>query len=74
MSISRSRFDTIDRRLGLDVNLRTLIAELDTPSDPDVEKAWLQVAQRRYRELIDGRVNSVPGRLVFERLRSQLRG
>jgi hypothetical protein len=54
--------------------LRTLITELDTPSDPDVEKAWLQASQRRYRELIDGSVKSVPGRLVFERLRSQLGG
>jgi hypothetical protein len=54
--------------------LRALITELDTPSDPNVEKAWLEASQRRYRELIAGSVKGVPGRLVFERLRSRLRG
>lgn len=54
--------------------LRSLIAELDTPADPDVEKAWLEASQRRYRELVEGKVKGVPGPLVFERLRSRLRG
>jgi len=54
--------------------LRALIAELDTPADPDVEKAWLEASQRRYRELVEGKVKGVPGPLVFERLRSRLRG
>jgi hypothetical protein len=54
--------------------LRALIAELDTPADPDVEKAWLEASQRRYRELVEGKVKGVPGALVFERLRSRLRG
>lgn len=54
--------------------LRSLIAELDTPADPDVEKAWLEASQRRYRELVKGKVKGVPGPLVFERLRSRLRG
>lgn len=54
--------------------LRALIAELDTPADPDVEKAWLEESQRRYRELVEGKVKGIPGPLVFERLRSRLRG
>lgn len=54
--------------------LRALITELDTPSDPNVEKAWLEASQRRYRELIAGSAKGVSGRLVFERLRSRLRG
>ena len=65
------------RALSLDEKkelLRALIEELDTPRDPDVEKAWLEAAQRRYRELLDGTVEGVPGRLVFERLRSRLEG
>jgi hypothetical protein len=37
--------------------LRTLIAELDAPSDP-VEREWLNAAQRRYGEIAEGR----PGR------------
>lgn len=54
--------------------LRTLIAELDPPADPNVEKAWLEASQRRYRELVEGKVKGIPGPLVFERLRARLRG
>lgn len=52
--------------------LRTLVADLDFPADPNVEKAWLEAAQRRYRELVEGKVRGVPGHLVFDRLRSRL--
>jgi hypothetical protein len=54
--------------------LRALIAELDRPADPNVERAWLETAQRRYRELVDGNVKGVPGPQVFERLRARLGG
>ena len=53
--------------------LRSLIAELDAPSDDDVEAAWLEEAQRRHRELVEGKVKGVPGERVFENLRSRLR-
>lgn len=52
--------------------LRSLIAELDTPADPNVERVWLETAQRRYRELVEGKVKGIPGPLVFERLRAHL--
>jgi putative addiction module component (TIGR02574 family) len=54
--------------------LRTLISELDAPPDQNVEKAWLVEVQRRYRELVEGNVKTVPGHLVFKRLRSRLGG
>ena len=53
---------------------RALIAELDTPADPNVERKWLETAQRRYRELIEGKVKGIPGPLVLDRLRSRLGG
>lgn len=53
--------------------LRTLIAELDSPADAEVEKAWLKESQRRYRELVEGKVKGVQGPLVFEHLRARLR-
>jgi len=52
--------------------LRALMVELDAPADVDVEKAWLQEAQKRHRELADGRIRGVPGHLVFKRLRARL--
>lgn len=54
--------------------VRALIAELDAPADANVERAWLETAQRRYRELVDGKVEGVPGPLVFDRLRQRLGG
>jgi Putative addiction module component len=54
--------------------VRALIAELDAPADANVERAWLETAQLRYRELVEGKVEGVPGPLVFERLRKRLGG
>ena len=52
--------------------IRALIAELDGPSDDGVERAWLEEAQRRHREVVDGKVQPVPGERVFANLRSRL--
>jgi hypothetical protein len=52
--------------------LRTLLADLDAPADANVERAWLETSQRRYRELVEGKVQGVPGPLVFQRLRARL--
>jgi len=53
--------------------IRALIADLDGPADADVERAWLEEAQRRHREVIEGKVQPVPGKRVFENLRSSLK-
>ena len=45
--------------------IRTLLADLDGPEDEGVEQAWLDEAERRYRELIDGTVHGIPGERVF---------
>jgi hypothetical protein len=54
--------------------MRSLIADLDAPADANVERAWLETSQRRYRELVEGKVRGVPGPLVFDRLRKRLGG
>ena len=53
--------------------LRALIAELDGPADADVERAWLMEAQRRYREVLEGKVKPIPGERVFENVRARLK-
>jgi putative addiction module component (TIGR02574 family) len=53
--------------------LRVLIAELDGPADVDVEQAWLAEAQRRHREVLEGKVKPVSGERVFENLRARLK-
>ena len=52
--------------------LRALVAELDGPPDADVERAWLEEAQKRQREIADGEVRTVPGEEVFKNLASRL--
>ena len=54
--------------------MRSLIADLDGLADANVERAWLETSQRKYRELVEGLVEGVPGPLVFDRLRKRLGG
>lgn len=53
--------------------LRSLIGELDGPADADVERAWLVEAQRRHREITEGKVKPIPAERVFENLRARLK-
>lgn len=53
--------------------IRSLIADLDGPEDAKVEEAWLDEAERRHRELLDGKVQGIPGETVFENLRARLK-
>ncbi|MCF6237168.1 MAG: addiction module protein [Gammaproteobacteria bacterium] len=53
--------------------LRAVIADLDGGVDEDVEKAWLEEAERPYKELKDEKVESVPAEEVFVRTRAKLR-
>jgi hypothetical protein len=53
--------------------LRLLIADLDVATDEDVERAWLEEAQRRYRELKNGLVETVPASEVITKAKERLR-
>jgi putative addiction module component (TIGR02574 family) len=53
--------------------IRKLIADLDGPPDTDVDQAWAAEAKRRHQEVIDGKVQTIPGEQVFEHLRSRLK-
>ena len=53
--------------------IRVLLAELDGPAEADVERAWIEEAQRRHREIVDGTVQPVPADRVFENLRARLK-
>jgi putative addiction module component (TIGR02574 family) len=53
-----------ERALVVDWLLRSL-----NPPDPEIDRAWSIVANRRLEELRSGRVNSIPGEQVFERVR-----
>lgn len=65
--IQSLRFEDKTKLLGAQ------IAELDGPADADVERAWLMEAQRRYREVLEGKVKPIPGERVFENVRARLK-
>ena len=52
--------------------LRDLIADIDGGMDEDVEKAWLEEAARRYKDLKEGEVDLTPAEEVFTRARARL--
>lgn len=64
----RSRSD--DERIHL---LRDLIADLDGKPDEAVERAWLEEAQRRYKELKEGLVETIPAEDVFQSARDRIK-
>jgi len=53
--------------------VRSLIADLDGPSDEAVQRAWLEEAQRRYLAVVEGKVQPVPAERVFANLRARLK-
>ena len=55
------------------VLIRALISDLDGPVDTDIERAWVQEATRRHREIIEGKVQTVPADRVFQNLGSRLK-
>ena len=50
-----------------------LISSLDRELDADVEKLWLQEAERRLAELKSGKIAGIPAEKVIRKARSTLR-
>ena len=50
-----------------------LLASLDEGEEEGVEEAWAAVAERRYRELREGKVQGRPASEVIDRTRRSLR-
>lgn len=76
MSIAVAEIEAKIRSLSVEDKtelIRALIAELDGPADADVERAWLEEAQRRHGEVIAGKVLAVAGDRVFANLRARLK-
>ena len=53
--------------------LRTLLEELEGPTDPYVGRAWLPEVQLRSREVDEGKVKPIPAAEVFSRARDDLK-
>ena len=55
-----------ERTVVVDSLLRSL-----NPPDPEIDRKWAAVANRRLAELRSGRVKPVPGEEVFARIRQR---
>lgn len=49
-----------------------LIRSLDTQVDPDVERAWLEESERRYRAYLEGNSHALDAEDVFRDARAKL--
>lgn len=41
------------------------------PIDSEIEKKWMQTAERRLEEIQSGKVDSIPGEKVFEKIQER---
>lgn len=46
---------------------------LSLDSDPEVVKLWIEEAERRYEDYLEGRAEAVPGEEALRRIRSARR-
>ncbi len=73
-----SKMKEIEKQaLQLSVNERaqlieSLMRSLDGEEDPDAERAWIEEAKRRHREIQLGEVTGKPADQVFKEARSRL--
>ncbi len=50
-----------------------LFRSLDEAESREIKKLWLEEAERRYREYLDGKVEAVSGEEAIRRIRTALR-
>ncbi len=76
MTVSVAEIEAKIRALSLEDKtelIRSLIAELDGPAAADVEQVWALEAERRHREVVEGKVKTIPAERVFQSLRARLK-
>jgi len=49
-----------------------LLLSLEEPSESEIERLWLEEAERRLKEFREGRVQGIPGDQVFRRAITEL--
>lgn len=50
-----------------------LLKSLNSPSSEDVEKTWMEEAERRIDEIESGKVKTIPTNQVFQDIRERIR-
>ena len=50
-----------------------LLVSLDGPNQKEIDAAWAEEVERRIREVDEGKVETIDGELVMQRLRERLK-
>ena len=50
-----------------------LLTSLDGPNQKEIDAAWSEEAERRMREIDEGKVKTIDGELVMQELRARLK-
>ena len=73
-------FDEIlSAALALPAAVRAMLADrllesLDGPDQKRIDALWAEEAERRLREIEEGKVEAIDGELVMQRLRARFKG
>lgn len=64
----------LDEVLALPCNVRIelvdkILASMNPPAKPEIERLWAEEAERRVSELEKGEIAPIPGQEVFDRIR-----
>ena len=51
-----------------------LLESLDGPDQKRIDALWAEEAERRFREIEEGKVETIDGELVMQKLRSRRKG
>ncbi len=58
----------VDERLSL---LEKLLHVITIPSAPEIEKAWLKESHKRLADIRSGKVQTIPGEVVFKEIKAR---
>jgi putative addiction module component (TIGR02574 family) len=75
MAMNDEQLEAEIMKLGLDARARLaekLILSLDAPSDEENLGLWVAEAERRLRDLREGRAKEIPAEEVFRRARQAI--
>lgn len=75
MAMNDEQLEAEIMKLGLDARARLaekLILSLDAPSDEENLRLWVAEAERRLRDLREGRAKEIPAEEVFRQARQAI--
>lgn len=75
MAMNDEQLEAEVMKLGLEARARLaekLILSLDAPSDEENLRLWVAEAERRLRDLREGRATEIPAEEVFRRARQAI--